>query len=288
MIEQTFLHLPGVGSKTESRLWQVGYRSWAKLREALSNGLRPRDLFNPRQTEQKVFFPVPYGTRLDKRCAVWLDALEESEQALREQHFAYFLERLNSRNYWRVLAPFLDAALYLDIETTGLTKDLNYVTVIGALKGNRFYQWVWPEPLDLLKELIHQAPLVVTFNGARFDIPFLRHQAAEIPAPRAHVDLLYLARAAGHAGGQKGVEEQLGLTRPAEVQGIKGKEAVALWCNALCGDRASFRQLLRYNETDVAMLPRLAAELCKKLAGGLGPDASAGRATVPASSRTQG
>jgi uncharacterized protein YprB with RNaseH-like and TPR domain/predicted nuclease with RNAse H fold len=282
VIEQTFIHLPGIGRKTEHRLWQGGFRSWEKLRDALSNGLRLRDLFDPGRTQQTLLFSAPYGTQSDKRCVAWLDALEESERALREQHFAYFLERLNSSNYWRVLAPFLHAALYLDIETTGLTKDLNYMTVVGALHGNRFYQWVWPEPLDLLTELIRQSPLVVTFNGARFDIPFLRHQAAEIPAPRAHVDLLYLARAAGHAGGQKEVEEQLGLTRPVEVQGLEGKEAVALWCNALCGDRASFRRLLQYNETDVAMLPRLAEKLCNKLAGGLDTGATANCAALPA------
>jgi uncharacterized protein YprB with RNaseH-like and TPR domain/predicted nuclease with RNAse H fold len=281
VIEQTFLHLPGVGRKTEDRLWRGGFRSWGKLRDALSSGVRPRDLFKQRQIEQKLLFPSPYASQSDKRCVVWLEALEESEQALREQHFAYFLERLNPGNYWRVLAPLLHTALYLDIETTGLTKDLNYMTVVGALQGNRFYQWVWPEPLDLLKKLVHEAPLVVTFNGARFDIPFLRHQAAEVPVPRAHVDLLYLARAAGHHGSQKEVEEQLGLRRPPEVQGVEGKEAVALWCNALCGDRESFRRLLRYNETDVAMLPKLAEKLCKRLAAGLKTGARGHWADLP-------
>ncbi|MCI0378872.1 MAG: DUF429 domain-containing protein [Gemmataceae bacterium] len=199
----------------------------------------------------------------------WLDALEASEKALRAQEFAFFLERLNPGQYWRVLASFLDTALYLDIETTGLTKDLNYVTVVGALQGNRFYQWVWPESLERLKALISAAPLVVTFNGARFDLPFLRTQAAEVPPPRAHVDLLYLSRAAGIAGGQKEVEVQLGLSRPSEVQDVKGEEAVALWCNALCGDKNSFRLLLQYNKTDVLMLPTIAQKVCKKLAENL-------------------
>jgi uncharacterized protein YprB with RNaseH-like and TPR domain/predicted nuclease with RNAse H fold len=266
MLEQTFLHLPGIGKKTEHRLWQVGFRSWDTLRDALSNGTRPRDLFNPGRAKQRMLFSIPYTTTADKRCVTWLDALEASKQALRDREFAYFLDRLNAGNYWRVLAPFLDTALYLDIETTGLTKDLNYMTVIGALYGNRFYQWVWPEHLDVLKELVGKASLVVTFNGVRFDIPFLCHHATDVPPPRAHVDLLYIARAAGYSGGQKEVERELGLTRPAEIQDVEGKEAIALWCNALCGDRVSFRRLLEYNETDVTMLPRLAGKLCRKLA----------------------
>ena len=34
-----------------------------------------------------------------------------------------------------------------------------WVTVIGALHGSRFYQWVWPEPLDRLNQTARHGAL---------------------------------------------------------------------------------------------------------------------------------
>ena len=161
-----------------------------------------------------------------------------------------------------MLGSTLKEALYLDIETTGLSADLHYVTVVGGLYRGKFRQWTWPEPLDELKTLVNAAPLVVTFNGQRFDVPFLRAKALLPAPPRAHVDLLYIARAAGLAGGQKAVEEKLGLVRDDDVRGIDGAEAVGSWCSALYGNPQSYTRLLRYNRTDVEMMPRIAARLC--------------------------
>ena len=138
----------------------------------------------------------------------------------------------------------------------------------SALYRDKFYQWTWPEPLDELKTLIQAAPLVVTFNGQRFDLPFLKAKALAVASPRAHVDLLYIARAAGFAGGQKAAEEKLGLVRDDDIRGIDGAEAVASWCGALYGDRQSYSRLLRYNRTDVEMMPRIAARLCESLCRG--------------------
>jgi uncharacterized protein YprB with RNaseH-like and TPR domain/predicted nuclease with RNAse H fold/adenylate kinase family enzyme len=263
VIRQTFLHLPGVGNATERRLWQFGFHSWDDLWTALQSGKSLRQLLS--KARQRHLFDVAPEGPADAKSLAWLDCLDQSRHALTDRNYAFFLSLLRPSDQWRLLGRVLNEALYLDIETTGLSSDLHYVTVVGALYSGRFHQWVWPEKLDELAELISQAPLVVTFNGQRFDLPFLRAKAPAVPQPRAHIDLLYIARAAGFKGGQKQLEVDLGLAREADIRDLDGLAAVAAWCSALYGDRESYKQLLRYNRADVEMMPEVAARLCRKL-----------------------
>jgi predicted nuclease with RNAse H fold/uncharacterized protein YprB with RNaseH-like and TPR domain/adenylate kinase family enzyme len=263
MIERTFLHLPGVGPLTENRLWKSGYMCWGDLDHAIRGGATVRDLFRSSDRQTKLF--TSETVQRDRRSAAWLNCLDESRRALNEREYRFFLDLIKPANHWRLLPALQSEALYLDIETTGLSRELHYITVIGALYKNRFYQWVWPEPLDELAELMATAPLVVTFNGSRFDIPFLRSHAHAVPEPHAHVDLVHIANAAGLRGGQKVAEQKLGLSRDDEFEEFGGLEAVASWCRALYGDQSAYEQLLTYNRLDVEMMPRLAARLCALL-----------------------
>ena len=274
MIDRTFIHLRGIGRTREQLLWDRGVSSWEAFEAALRSGIPPRGLFSPKSSLQLSLFASEasvgdetnyqeqYVESDDPRVNSWLDSIYRSRQALRDEDYGFFLERLNPGEHWRVLAGLIDDALYLDIETTGLSIDLNYMTVIGALYKNKFYQWVWPEPIDDLIELVKRARLIVTFNGKRFDIPFMQHWADNVPSPRAHIDLLYVARSLGIEGGLKVLEEQFGLVRDESIDGVDGAEAVVMWCKALWGDRAAYKQLLLYNKADVMALPKLAARLC--------------------------
>jgi uncharacterized protein YprB with RNaseH-like and TPR domain/predicted nuclease with RNAse H fold len=199
--------------------------------------------------------------REDQTGAIWLRSCEESSSAFKNREFSYFTERLPLCEHWRVLdTPAFDP-VFLDIETTGLSPHHNQVTVIGALCRGAFYQWVWPENLDGLRRLIEDAQVVVTYNGRRFDIPFLLRQLPGFPAPRAHVDLRYIADAFGFSGGQKAVESSFALRRPASVVDVDGFEAVALWCETVYGRAESLKRLLAYNRADVLMLRQLATRL---------------------------
>jgi uncharacterized protein YprB with RNaseH-like and TPR domain/predicted nuclease with RNAse H fold len=264
MIESTFLHIPGIGHRTEQRLWNNGVTSWDRLEERLAAGVGIHELLHSRGYYQPTLFPEDVDNH-DARAAEWLQILELSRAALREADFAFFLDRLDPRDHWRLLTGRCRQALYLDIETTGLARDFHYTTVIGATQNGKSYQWAWPEPLAECFRLIEEAALVVTFNGRRFDVPFLSRQFRGFPEPRAHIDLLDAARALGLSGGQKEVEKALGLKRDASVEAVGGEEAVQLWCRSLYGDEQSFLQLLRYNRTDVETLPRLAELLCGQL-----------------------
>jgi uncharacterized protein YprB with RNaseH-like and TPR domain/predicted nuclease with RNAse H fold len=196
----------------------------------------------------------------------WLDVLDQSDRAFEEEDLGFFVARLKPRDHWRIVMPRLPRALYLDIETTGLSFEHNYVTVIGVLYEGTFHQWVWPQRLDGFQELLQVAQVVVTFNGARFDLPFLQARIPGIGQPRAHIDLLPLARAMGARGGQKSVEEQLRLRRASAVRSVDGAEAVTLWSRTLYGDASAYRKLLLYNQQDVVMLPRIASRVCEELA----------------------
>ena len=72
------------------------------------------------------------------------------------------------------------------------------------------------------------------------------------------------------SGGQKAAEVALGLERAAEVRGVDGEEAIALWCRALYGDSAAYAVLLAYNRADVVMLEQLGTRLYERLASEVG------------------
>lgn len=265
MIESTFLHIAGVGPHTEQQLWRKGITSWNRLEELLLTGVRVQELLRRNRFIQPTLFTLDHPDLRDARSIEWLQSLELSRAALRDREYAFFLDRLDPSDHWRLLADSWHDALYLDIETTGLARDFHHTTVIGALKNGKFYQWVWPEPLGQFFQLVLESSLVVTFNGRRFDVPFLERQFGQFPVPRAHIDLLDAARAAGYSGGQKELEALLALERENSLRGIGGEEAVQLWSHALYGDEASLERLLAYNRADVEMLPRIAEVLCGQL-----------------------
>jgi uncharacterized protein YprB with RNaseH-like and TPR domain/predicted nuclease with RNAse H fold len=211
----------------------------------------------------------------------WIDELYQSRDALATEDYSFFLERLAPGFHWRLLPDILKNALYLDIESTGLSRHHHYVTVIGALYQSRFCQWVWSEPLDELNEILQDASAIITFNGSRFDLPFLKDQLPLLTTDKPHLDLLYSARSAGLIGGQKEVEQSLCLKRPDDVSGLDGSDAVAAWCAALYGDDAAFSRLLKYNRLDVEMMPRIAAAIAQILAANMPTQARPGNLQLP-------
>src|SRR5579883_1428862 len=265
MIESTFIDIPGIGYQTEDRLWKNGITTWARLEECLTNGISINDLIRSNRRFQPSLFPEDRSEPREGRSIEWLQILELSRASLLNRDYSFLLENLDPRDHWRLLTTTWRDALYLDIETTGLSREIHYPTVIGAYQEGAIYQWSWPETLSQLFDLIRRSPLVVTFNGRRFDIPFLTHHFDGFPSPSAHIDLLDVSRAAGQSGGQKDIESHFNLTRPESLDDIQGEEAVQLWTRSLYGDPESYQKLLAYNRTDVKMLPLLADRLCKQL-----------------------
>ncbi len=99
MLQQTFIHIPGIGKQTELDLWQHGIHSWDDAARF-----------------EKRFGAV--GARLHQKLDEYIPL---SQEAVRRKDAAFF-ERLSTMGEaWRVFPEFADECVYLDIETTGLS-----------------------------------------------------------------------------------------------------------------------------------------------------------------------
>jgi len=155
---------------------------------------------------------------------------------------------------------------YLDIETTGLSPDYHEITVVGIylVEGSdtRFVQLVGEEITEeSLLELLDGVSTIFTYNGKRFDLPFIRDRLGlNLEAEFGHHDLMYDCWRNNLYGGFKAVEHQLGI--PRRLKGINGFEAVMLWWRYVNeGDRTALELLLEYNREDVMNLTTLRQSL---------------------------
>ncbi|ESZ88717.1 MAG: hypothetical protein Q27BB25_02865 [Blastomonas sp. CACIA14H2] len=147
-----------------------------------------------------------------------------------------------------------EQVLFLDIETTGLSHFYDEITLVGWAKGGRSGTFIKGQDPSELFDVTRDAMAVVTFNGIRFDQKFLKQEFPEAQLPAAHIDLMYLCRRVGLTGGQKAIENELGLNFREDLEGVDGFAAVLLWHKYLRGDVDSLRRLISYNRADIAAM----------------------------------
>ena len=233
MLRQTFCHIPGIGAKTEKKLWQQGITDWDKWQEPLSIGLSASTLLDAQHT------------------------LSESRQALKSNP-AYFTSRLSSSETWRIFSAYRDKLVYLDIETTGMN-EMAEVTTIALYDGKEVFYYINGTNLDQFIEDIYTFDVIVSYNGKSFDVPFLE-RFFRIRLDHAQIDLRHVLAKLGIKGGLKGCERQLGLNR-GSLDGVNGYFAVVLWrYYQNSGDEKALETLLAYNIEDTVNLERLAVE----------------------------
>ena len=157
---------------------------------------------------------------------------------------------------------------YLDIETTGLSPVYNEITVIGICLVNgsdcRLVQLVGEQvTLENLVQALNRVHTIHTYNGRRFDLPFIRACLdVDLAEMHNHRDLMYDCWHKNLYGGFKAVEAQLGI--PRKLKGINGYDAVMLWRRfQQHGDRAALALLLEYNREDVMNLKILREKLLR-------------------------
>src|SRR3990172_7236539 len=231
MLRQSFIHIPGVGLKTERRLWSQGIRSW---QEAFSNG-------------EVIGQGTPGLSRIREH-------LRESEVQRKARNVLYFIQHLPKSEAWRLYPDFGNELVFLDVETTGLSVCYDEITVIGLydLREVRFF--IRGQNLHEFPSAIDRYKIVVTFNGSLFDLPFVRAAFPGIKLPPVHLDLRFLLRRLGLSGGLKRIEGQLNISRSRRLEGVNGYEATVLWNRYLRGDRSALRLLLEYNHADIVNL----------------------------------
>ena len=97
-------------------------------------------------------------------------AAETALRALEVGDAAYFTARLPSREQWRVLAHWFDRASFFDIETSGLDAD-SIVTLVCCYHRGQPLRFLADENLDDFLDLLDEIRLLVSFNGASFEVP---------------------------------------------------------------------------------------------------------------------
>ncbi len=231
MLKSTFCCLRGIGESAEQRLWRQGIQTWREL------ALRAGECFSAGTAER---------LRHELRFA---SAALEAGQA------DFFLSRLRGACRARILPDFRNQIGYLDIETDGLGITATVTTAALYTQGGvRVY--VNGRDLHELIPALARCGVLVTFNGAAFDLPILRRFFG-INLGQAHLDLMHVLRAMGQTGGLKRIEQRLGFARIVS-DGVSGLDAVALWNRyRQTHDNDALRQLAAYNAEDVLVLEKL-------------------------------
>jgi uncharacterized protein YprB with RNaseH-like and TPR domain len=158
------------------------------------------------------------------------------------------------------------ADAYLDIETTGLSQFFDYITVIGVLRcdggDNELIQLVGEEATrGNLITALRNVGTIYTYNGSRFDIPFISTSLGiDLGVEYYHHDLMYDCWRCNLYGGFKAVERRLGI--PRRLVGVGGYEAIQLWWSYVKGgSQNALALLLEYNREDVVNLKALRERL---------------------------
>ena len=244
-VENSFIPVHGVGETTERSLWREGITHW--------------DAFAP-----DVVGPTT-GERIEEYLATARPHLDDGDAR-------FFAETMPDRCHWRLYENFREDTLFLDIETTGLSKYDDEVTTVSIHRDGATRTYVRGQ--DLTKEALHEefadAKLIATFNGKQFDVPFLEH-AFDLRLDHPHLDLRFLGERLDLTGGLKTVEQTLGIER--DRADISGRDAVRLWYEyARDGDRDALETLVSYNQDDARNLAALADDVTGRLHDHVFPD----------------
>lgn len=232
MLKNTFIHTPGIGMKSEQKIWSSGIYSWNDL---LKGNL---PLFTP--TKREIL----------KR------SIEESHEQLSKLNPDFFGMRMPSNQHWRIFPEFKESTAYVDIETTGLESLIHKITTIALYDGTSIFTYINGENLNQFKEDIQKYRVLVTYNGKCFDVPFLKSFFG-IELTQVHIDLRYVLKSLGYTGGLKGCEKQAGIDR-VNLEGVDGYFAVLLWDDYQRNKNVkALETLLAYNIHDVVSLQTL-------------------------------
>jgi len=164
---------------------------------------------------------------------------------------------LPTQETWQLYRERPNEAMFLDIETTGLGPEEDEITVIGAITGGQSAVFVKGVNLEEFPAYVEKRPLLVSFNGIKFDVPFVRVRFPEARLDQPHIDLRFVLQSLGYRGGLKSIERQLGVRRDPKIQEISGLGAVRLWERYCRGDQAALDRLIEYNLADAGNLVAL-------------------------------
>lgn len=233
MLQNTFIHIPKVSRNAEIKLWKDEIHTW-------------QDFLNNEETIEMS----------DSKKSFISNNLRDSIDALRKKHYEHF-SNIPSNQHWRIYSELRNKTCFLDIETTGLSKYHNDITLIGIHSAEGSKIFMNGKDLEKFEDELKKYKMIITFNGKCFDIPFIKQKFPEVTINQYHADLRFMMAELGFRGGLKNIELQRGITRDKELDGVDGFEAVRLWHKYMRGDNSSLDKLKMYLTADIENLKPL-------------------------------
>jgi len=231
LLRSTFQLVAGIGPHRERRLWSQGVTDWQHV-VARGQALLPAQLFDELSL-----------------------AIERAERFLGASDLSRLAALVPRREHWRFFQIFAHRAISLDIEMDADTG----ITVVGLLDQSKPRLLLAGRDLDSFPAYVDSQALLLTFNGAAFDLPRLMRAFPDWVPPAAHVDLRHLWARLKQRCGLKELEDRMGIGRPDHLRKLDGSAAAWMWRHAQNGDKSALRALAEYNLYDVVNLPTLLA-----------------------------
>ena len=245
MIRNSFIFLERVGNRLEKNLWSNGIPDWESFlkKEDIQGLSKSRKLYYDRK-------------------------LMEARKELFNSNSAYFMNILPQSENWRLYNFFKEDSVFLDIETTGLSKNYDDITVFGLYDGINTKTMIQGINLNYneLKKELEKYKLIVTFNGACFDLPFIEKRYPGLLPKVPNFDVRSLTKQLGLVGGLKKIEKDLNIKRKEIVDEFDGGDALTLWkMYRATGDEYYLNLLVEYNEFDIINLKTVAERCVKRI-----------------------
>jgi uncharacterized protein len=234
MIKNTFLFLPGFSEAKEKNLWKQGIHTWNDF----LNNLEIKGISHEKKRKYD-------------------EILEDAKKRLFLEDFSYFAQTLPLSQHWRLYDYLKEDAFYLDIETSDNNRNISVVGLFDGFETLMFVNGI-NFSRDKFTQTLAERNMVITFNGASFDIPKLEKYFSfkyEMP----HIDLRHVCYKIGLKHGLKNIEKELGIERSEETHLLRGHNAVELWKMwKTTGDQYFLDLLIKYNEEDIINLKQVA------------------------------
>ncbi len=234
LLRRSFVHLKGVGPRSEKHLWKIGMTDWEELLKHA-----------PQMFKSK---------RLDDVC----QSIEQSLAAWDRGDLYYFDRQLPGAERWRLIPGGFDDIAYFDIEAAngGMPPATESTAVAFCFRGELHQEYEYSRKRDLLNWIMDEASLFCTYNGAAYDLPFLSAEFG-LALHKAHIDLCPWLRRQGFKGGLKAIQKTTAHLHQRSSMDLDGYDAVRLWKMHEEAQPGALETLLTYNAEDVLILEPL-------------------------------